>query len=61
MFYEIWGFLQLLVDNSEIIADYFGKIFDFFNSLSDKITALNGIQNPDILATLKENIALLFK
>lgn len=59
--YEIWGFLQLLVDNSEIIADYFGKIFDFFNSLSDKITALNGIQNPDILATLKENIALLIK
>ena len=61
VFYEIWGFLQLLVDNSEIIADYFGKFFDFFNSLSDRITALNQIQNSEILVTLKENIALLIK
>lgn len=61
VFYEIWGFLQLLVDNSEIIADYFGKFFDFFNSLSDKISALNEIQNTEMLATLKENIAVIIK
>ena len=61
LFYEIGGFLKGLVDNCDMIADYFGRILGFLDSWSDKIAVTQTPENDEALEMLKDNIALFVK
>ncbi len=54
--YEIQNLVEYLTDNSDKIAKYFEGIFEFFNSLSNKLPFLNNIQNTGIAESINNNL-----
>lgn len=56
LLYEIQNFVKYLTDNSESIAGYFEKAFDFVNSLTEKLPIFNKLPNSEFTENLKKNI-----
>lgn len=54
--YEIQNFVEYLTNNSDKIALYFEKIFDFFNSLTQKLPILSNLKNTGFSENITDNI-----
>lgn len=54
--YEIQNLVEYLTENSNEIAKYFEQIFEFFNSLSQRLPILNNLQNTGFSENITENI-----
>lgn len=57
--YEIQNFVAYLTENSEKIAEYFEKAFEFINSIGEKLPILNSFQNTDFFENLSSNVNAL--
>lgn len=57
--YEIQNFVAYLTENSEKIAEYFEKAFEFFNSIGEKLPILSSFQNTDFFENVSSNISVL--
>ncbi len=57
--YEMQNLVGYLTENSDKIAEYFENIFDFFNTLGEKLPILNQLQNTGFSESITGNINAL--
>lgn len=53
---ELQNLMDYLINNGEEIAGYFESIFDFFNSLGERLPIINKLQDTELIANIVENI-----
>lgn len=54
--YEIQNFVTYLTENSDKIAQYFQNVFDFFNSIGEKLPILSQLQNTGFSESIIGNV-----
>ena len=57
--YEIQNLVAYLSENSDSIAKYFQKIYDYFSSVTENLPILNKLQNTGLSESVAENINIL--
>lgn len=59
--FEIQNLVIYLTDNSEKIAQYFEKIYNFIDSIGEKIPILNKFQNTGLVENISKNINMFIE
>lgn len=54
--YEIQNFLSYLNNNSEKIAGYIKSVFDFVNSISNRLPIINKLQNAELISNISQKV-----
>ena len=53
---ELQNLMDYLANNGEEIAGYFQSIFDFFNSIGERLPIINKLQDAELIADIVENV-----
>ncbi len=61
LIFEIQNLVAYLTDNSENIAKYFEEIYDFIDSIGEKIPVLNKFQNTELVENIGKNINMFIE
>ncbi len=56
LFYELQNLLEYLNDNSNVIAEYFQKAFDFVFTLGERLPIINRLGDAELVEAVTENI-----
>ena len=57
LLFEIQNLVDYLVENSERIAGYFKSVFDFFNSIGERLPILSNFQDTGFAESINENVS----